>query len=452
MTYARIISIFIGSLSIVPLAYIGKKLLERKGLALLLVLFTFSPPLIKSSASAYTESLFILFFLLALYRIIRAQDKIRYIFRASILGALSYYVRPNGIAVLGVVFLSYLFMKNRIPGARFRYLIYIVAVFFICSAPFLHQRYSDFGSPFFYGENSKFFVENSKQTWSGNIEAPSLMEYLRTHSLGDYYNKFITNGLQNVISTYYHTLTPLLFIFFLYNVLKFFRDKMFLSMFLSLMIVFVVWILTLSVVGESQTAMYRHLYPTIPAMLIFASSGACSFFDKMKYGNILTLVLIFFVIFVSLADTIGYESIYRKARLRDGLRWGAWAAKNIKGKIAIVEGGDLIMMHLPDTKISGAGQLDLYAPESKLSVMRPGDFRDLESEMKWFKEKGVTHLAIDVHASRWADYYKKIYSEGKAPFYLDEIYSNHDTRSQWKIKFYLINWVEFEKVVSASES
>jgi len=442
MIYARIISDFVGALSIFPLAYIGKKLLDKRGLISLLILFAFSSHLIISSTSALTEPLFTFLLLTSVYFIIKARENQNYILVASLFGALAYYVRPNGILVLLIILLSFFLLRKEIPKFSYKYLIYIILVFFIVSAPFLYQRYTYFGSPFFYGENSKYFVDTYQQVWSNNIPVPSLMDYLSTHTFTDYFNKFVIHGFFKIIFdyVYFGVISPLLLFFFLYGILMYFNDKKF----LPLIVVFFIWIVGFTPAWDIFGTP-RHLYPTIPFILIFSTAAINDIFKNNKYRNILlSSFLIVFILF-SLITPIGSWYKSSQSPVYDGLEWGRWAAHNIKGKIAIIEGGDLIMMHLPDTKVSGVGQLDLYAPKSNLSVVRPGYFENLSSAMEWFKEIGVTHLALDDININRRPYLKEIYSGEGIPLYLTEIYSNYNTDSKWKMRIYYINWSKYEE-------
>lgn len=443
MIYARIISDFVGALSIFPLAYIGKELLDdKRSLIFLLILFVFSSQLIMSSTSAMTEPLFTFLLLMSVYFIIKARENQNYILIASLFGAFAYYVRPNGIFVLLIILFSFFLLRREIPKFSYKYIIYITVIFFAISAPFLYQRYTHFGSAFFYGENSKYFVDTYQQVWSNNVPVPSLMDYLSTHTFTDYIDKFIIRGFFKIIFyyVYFGVISPLLLFFFLYGILRYFNDKKF----LPLIVTFFIWIIGLTPVWDIYGTP-RHLYPTIPFVLIFSTVAVNEVFKNNRYRNILlSLFLIVFILF-SLIIPVRHWYKSPQSSVHDGLEWGRWAAQNIKGKIAIIEGGDLIMMHLPDTMVSGVGQLGLYAPTSNLSVVSPGYFENLSSAMEWFKEIGVTHLALDDNNINRRSYLREIYSGKEIPSYLIEVYSNYDTDSKWKMRIYYINWSEWEK-------
>ena len=107
MQIARTVSVFTGTLSIIPLAYIGKFVLDRAGLVVALVLFTFSAPLIELASSGMSESLFTLWILSSWYFSLRSSESQRYLLLSAFFAALAYWVRPNGIFLLPVIFSAF---------------------------------------------------------------------------------------------------------------------------------------------------------------------------------------------------------------------------------------------------------------------------------------------------------------------------------------------------------
>ena len=443
MIYARIISNVIGALSIFPLAYIGKKILDKKSLIVLIVLFAFSPGLMIYDTEVFPEPLFIFLFITSVFFIIKAMENQNYILASAAFGGLAYYVRFNGIVILPIILLSFFLLRKQIPKFDYKYLIYIVAVFFAVSAPLMYQRYADFGSPFFHGDSSKYFVdERFKAFGSENIPVPSLMEYLRTHTFTDYLDKFVIHGFLGIIYDYFfYSVSPLVLFFFLYGAARHFNDVRF-APFIS---IFLIWVMSFIPVWHIYHEA-RYLYPTIPFILIFSAIGINDVIKDRRYGYILlSLFLIVFVPFSLKASADDLNAYTASDIERDGLEWGRWAAQNIQGKIAIIEGGDLIMMHLPDSAIAGVSLFDIYAPESNLSTVRPGYFENLSSAMVWFNELGVTHLALDDRTIHKRPYLKEVYPGRKIPQYLTEVYSNYNTDSKWKMRIYRINWPEYWK-------
>lgn len=440
MIYTRVISNFVGVFSIFPLACIGRKLLDKKSLLLLLVMFAFTSELIMSSILAGTESLFIFLLLMVILFIIKARENRNYILVASLFGALAYYVRFNGIFILLIILFSFFFLRKGIPQFSYKYMAYIVLIFFIVSVPFLYQRHVYFGSPFFYGEVSKYFVDSYQEFFSYNIPVPSLIDYLKTHTVTDYFNKFFIHGFLLILVNYLcFVIPPPLLFFFFYGVVKHFNSKMF----MPLIFVLLAWVISFIPVWGSSSAP-RLLYPTIPFILVFSAIALNDLFKDYKYEHgLLSLFLIVFVIF-SLMTPALYK-YYSLSNEQDELEWGKWIAENIKGKIAMFN-GDLVIMHLSDRKFGDTRQFtDLYSSKANLSVMMPGYFKNLSSALKWYQRVGITHFALDDATINRRPYFKEIYSKKDIPSYLTEVYSNYDTDSNWKMRVYSFNHSEYLK-------
>lgn len=438
MQIARTVSVFVGALSIIPLAYIGKYVLDRAGLVVVLILFTFSAPLIKLASSGMSEPLFILWILTSLYFSLRSSDDQRYLLLSALFAAFAYWVRPNGIFLLPVIFSAFFLLRPHASKANYRYLIYIVAIFFLVSTPFLYQRYDAYGSPFSYGENGKYFVDSYRQVWSENIQSPSLVSYLKTHSFTDHVDKFVINGTVKIAITYGEKIIPPLLAFpFLYAVFRSFSNRRL----LVLVGVFLVWIISLTPVFSIYGAS-RHLIPTIPLVFVVGMFGCTQLLNnhrhKLALLAIFALTLVLWSVYPVVSVHVSPPEY--KTRVMDGFEWGQWAAQNLTGKLAVIEGADLIEMNLLDPTNSGIQQEGSNATQPKLEAIRPGDFNDLSTAMIWFKEIGVTHLLLDDLNIQRRPYLKEIAASGQTQPYLREVYSNYDTGSRWKVRILEIDW------------
>lgn len=101
--------------------------------------------------------------------------------------------------------------------------------------------------------------------------------------------------------------------------------------------------------------------------------------------------------------------------------WAVYAS-TLKGKIAVEEGGDLIMMNLPDVSIAGTNHLNWYAPTSDLSVTRPGLFQNTETALIFFKQTEITHLILEkAETFEKKPYLKDFQKNNSEEIYEDEI-------------------------------
>lgn len=444
MFYVRILSDLLGALTIFPLAYLAKNLIKKENIYVPLSLFAFYIQLVLSDTNGYTESLFTFLLLMSLLFIYKAFKNFNYLLLASLFAALSFYVRQNGLFVFFIVVICIFLLRRHFNNFRYRQVLLSVLVFFIAVAPVFYQRYAYYGSTMFYGENSKYFVDNYRyQVWSPNIPVPTFTEYLKTHNIHDYFDKFFKNGVYKFFLSYYYVFSPAILFLFIFGFLIFFRRKIF----LPLTAVFAVWTITLIPIWD-VFGLPRHVYPTIPLIILFASAAVEELFKNSKYRHLGQSIFCAAFLVISCFGLISfYNSSSPDENYRKGFSqtaWADWVARNIRGKLAIQGGQEWIMSGLPDAEVGKIGApYEYYAPKTGLFLVLPGYFNDLSSAMEWWKEREVAYVAIDNFYAERRPYLREI--SAKKPPYFKEVYSNVKFDLFWKMKIYKIDWGIYEK-------
>jgi hypothetical protein len=400
MYVARWTSIACMALCVIALGKACREMWSRgryKALTIAIVLAFGSAPLIFSAArSAMAEALFLLSVVGVVYFAARAtardEPDLLYLALAAALAAVSYYVRPNGLFIFAALMIT-LVMYCRGPRKSLTLSLSVsIMVFALIISPYLYARYSAFGSPFDYGPNSKYFVDNYEQVWADNVIAPSLWEYVSTHSWRDYYERFIGNGLFSVIKhTGNHLLPGAWPVFSLLGALVIFGYKK-RGAFL------VPAILVVSIAGMSIIyavfGSIRHLTYFIPLLLLCA--GACFFiFDRYKINleNIAGTAVLLGVVAAFPSVVWMGPAIRQLPEVKD--HWAVWAANNIEGRVAIVEGGDLLQLsqHYERTGWRVARKFDQVVPH--ITVWRPGIYQNLDQALIHFRQQGIQYLITD---------------------------------------------------------
>ena len=374
-----------------------------KALTIAIVLAFGSAPLIFSAArSAMSEALFLLSVLGVVYFTARATARdepgLRYLAVAAALTAVSYYVRPNGLFVFAALLITLVLHS---PGSRKSLTLSMsvtTMVFMLIIVPYLYARYAAFGSPFDYGANSKYFVDHYEQVWAENVIAPSLWEYVSTHSWVDFYERFIRNGLFAVIHDSGSHLLPAAWpVFSLLGALVIFGYK-------KREAYLVPAILVVSFAGMSIIyaifGTIRHLFYFLPLLLLCAGAGFF-IFDRYKI-NLETIAGTAVILAVAAGfPTVVWmgPAIRQLPQVKD--HWAVWAANNIEGRVAIVEGGDLLKLsqHYERTGWRVARKFEQVAPN--ISTWRPGIYQNLDEALIHFRTKGIQYLITDrVHIKR----------------------------------------------------
>ncbi len=412
MILSRVLSILIMGLSIFPFSGLTNKLTDKKSSIVAVFAFALSPVLIRTGGweySGYSEPLFILLVILTMYYLADSENKTRSIFIATIFAGFSNYVRPNGIFMLGVImlYLVWLLWYKKVNLSR-SFLLLVPLLFFLVSLPDLYMRYKIYGSAFDFGKNSQYFTDLHAQVSSKYTSNPSFVDYLRTHRIDDYFRKFIYHGLLKIVDRFYLLLGKVwLLLFFLGSIKYLILDRF--SRFDLVFIFFFVFVAGLTPVFEVY-GIPRHLYVMVPFTFIISSKFLIDLLSESHGNNILVLMFILLLIAsipLKLDLSVANGTNITTPKVRD--RWATWAASNLHGNIAIIEGGDLIEMILTDPKIGSKNLLNLSAEQLGVATFRPGIYNNLEDAIQDFKKMQVGYLMLDTENIKRLSYLYGVY-------------------------------------------
>lgn len=439
MILSRVLSILIMGLSIFPFSSLANKLTDKKSAIIAVLAFTFSPTLIRtggSDYSGYSEPLFILLVISTMDYLADPDNKPRSIIIATILASLSYYVRPNGIFMVGVIllYLIWLLWYKKV-SLNWSFLLLVPFLFFLISLPHLYMRYKAYGSAFDFGKNSQYFADSYAQSSSNNTPTSSITSYLKTHSVDDYFRKFIYHGLFRIANQFYSLLGEVwLLLFFLGTVKYLILDRF--PKFDLLFILFLVSVAGLTPVFEVY-GISRHLYVLLPFAFIISSKFLIDLLGESNRNNILVLLFILLLLVSTALKPDLYRSIVNGTsittpKVQD--KWATWVASNLRGNIAIVEGKDLIEMILTDPKIGSKKLLNLSAEQLGIAAFRPDIYNRLEDAMRDFKKMQVNYLMLDTENIKRRPYLYEVYNtEWSKHFILIKSFKSRPT-DKWVIE------------------
>ncbi len=439
MIHAHFFSTFISSLIIIPLYLVSKEIFQnKKAVFTTLIIFTCFFWAIYGSLGLFTEPIFSLLLLFIIYFLIRYKHHPRHLITASVLAGVSYWIRPNGIFVLLIILLTLWLLRKKVPHFRYHHLYQAISIFFITALPFLYQRYLNFDSPFYYGENSKYFVNEYNQLWGAAYPNISFFEYLSSHSFIEIFNRFIVFGFGSLTFSALALTLPFS-IFFVWSVMRFLKDPRF----TSLLVTLGVWIISFTPIY----AVYftpRHLFPILPIAAILITAGVLSLVKYLRHQNLVLLAIATTgLCFISVSYFYPQYYFLEKTP-REALTMSRWIAENVRGKIAMAASNDIVMMNLPDTTIAQLGLFDLKAPRTNLQVVYPGKINDIDILTQWLKDNKVDYLVVDRDHMPRITPQLKIYTGKVLPSYYEKIYHDYSVKSSWETEIYKINWNKFK--------
>jgi len=417
MVMARALSVTLVVLWLVPFYFLCRRLCNDNATRIALVALALTPWAAAHSHHANSEPLYVLLSLVAFNIMLGAEGKPRRLLLAAAACGLASYARPDGLFLLGPVLLLALWSawKKR----EQLYVVFLVPVVFFATAIFhLLPRYLAFGSPFDYGENSKYFVDNYRQVWAPNIPAPTIWDYLSTHTFAQIWEKFFTDGFLHVLYSI-HVLpgggTFLLWPFLVYaGVLYYFvlgRDRRIL-VFLLAALAYVAGLTPVAQVYDDP----GHCIVLLAPMILIGAKFLGELVSRLPHTALRGLAVSGVIAAILATTHFGSGLSFRNAHLPYAPDvWARWAAANLEGKVAIVDGGDLIDIRQPWESL---GRFNLLPADQKARVIqpfRPGVYPDLASALADFHRDDVRYLLVDRFHARARPYMLGLLQPGPHP-------------------------------------
>ncbi|NMC05037.1 MAG: oligosaccharide flippase family protein [Candidatus Lokiarchaeota archaeon] len=378
MLFISFLSLVFEAAAIIPLFYSTKLLVNHRVAIIASVLYAVFIPDRAIALLGMTEPAYVFLVLLAFTFILKSKDNWKYLVPAGLVSGLILESRSSGIMAVVALFLAILFTrKDPAMKAMIKHVV-IFGVFFLALAgPFMAWRAAWFGSPFEYGPNTKLFIDDFALAWAENHpEAPSIFEYLASHSLFQVADRFIIDGLAREFYQFFILLFPLvLFVFFIVGLLKITIDKQRRVLVLVLIALFL-----LSSISYAFLSNQRHLLVLIPFAMVLAAYGMVKIVSSLhvRRKKVIMAVLLgacclSMIIppvqerFSGSPDDLSSFQ-YIVARNRSALVWGKWIAENLhNSRIAFIPPEVLscvtaTMVYFDDVVASPSPYGALYTP------------------------------------------------------------------------------------------
>lgn len=452
MEHARLFMVILGTLFLVPAWLVTRTFLGRGGQLAVLALLAVQPQMIYLSSLLGSDILFATGVLLSLYFCIRAQNGVRYFYVASCIAGLSYWVRANGVFIIASILLVFFAYRVFPAVGNMRMATWkwyrmvghatgLVALFFLMASPMLVDRYVTFGSPFTYGSNDKIFVEDfSRDVWAPNIPAPSLGEYLSTHTPLEWFDKFAVQGFVKLMFSLVHgweaniystAILPIILLPVLYGLVAGMRTPRILPVYLFILVFVGGTSVVYSIMTES-----RFLIFMTPLLLMGTWFAIVDLTRHLSYRRIVRVGAVVVVVLYSLITPV--LQVVSRAEGGTFPAWTVWASENVRGTLLAFDDGDRVMVHLPDTRAGGGGLAELDAPKTGLRIRNYGVFDTLPEGLAWHREHdNATHLLVSPWSASLRTWLAGALVD-EPPAYLELVHREGD------VHIFRIDWEAFD--------
>ena len=336
---ARILSIIVSTITIYPMYLLARKFFNEKFSIAASCLFAFQPHLNYNSVQGISEPLFILLSILSFYFILHQDNRVKY--AAFLTAGLMFWVRFNGIIVLIIISILYFYNSNYSKKQISKFLLALF-IFILVISPTLIQRYDQFGDPLYFSQSNTIFLENyvSVVAENTNMKNYSASDYIDDNGILSFFDKFVLNGIFNIIQSIYKILFPYMLVLFpigvFFSIRAFDQSKKFLkSNWIWIFASLGIFLIYFSIVPEK-----RLLYFLIPNLILFSvipierliKYGFSTFSFSKNQKNISFIIIISIILILSIVYTSHYE-LTDKQTENEKLQFSEIINKKLDGKI-----------------------------------------------------------------------------------------------------------------------
>jgi len=443
MNAARVVACAVGALVVVPTAIIARETLDASARPWPPIAAVVAEPLVRVSAAAFAEPLLTLTLtasvaaMLVARRVAPRRVQKDQAYAALTVGAVfagaSMWVHATGVMALAIavgVLVSIAGIRSALPRSA-----YALIVAILVAAPAAGQRALAFGGPFAFGQNTRFFADRADDLWIADAPNRGALDYIRTHSAGEIADRLLLRGAGRELGHFAVSVVHLPVLpFFLIGCAVAARDPRLRPVLVAVAIFLAAWVPVYDLFGVG-----RHLAPALPFALVLSAAGLAGFAGRSSRAAWWTMTAL--LAFIVGETAVG--QIQRREELdgprRDGMVWGRWIAEHVRGRVAIVEGQELVMMFVPDAVVAGADINAMRAPTSGLELVRPRPFGSTSDAAAWLRSHGITHVLLDRRDPN-AEWIEKLHADGEAQHVrLVERFAT-PIESRWPVRVFEAQW------------
>jgi len=211
---ARILSIAISTVTIIPMYILARRFFDEKHSLVASCFFAFEPHLNYNAGTALSEPLFI--FVLILSMVFILNDKIKYHYLAFIFAGFCWWIRLEAIYPI-IAIISIYFIVHRAKSNSLRNFFFCMIFLFLIISPLFIQRDIQFNDPFYIWQSGTILSEDYAELLT-TPENAGIGDFVEKHGILGLVDR-LANGLLNLFGILARMLYPYLFILLPFGIL-----------------------------------------------------------------------------------------------------------------------------------------------------------------------------------------------------------------------------------------
>ena len=457
---ARILSIAISTVTIIPMYILARRFFDEKYSLVASCLFAFEPHLNYNSGTALSEPLLILVLILSLNFIL--SDKTKYHYLAFIFTGLCWWVRLEAIYPAIAIILIY-FIIHRAKSNSLRNFFLCMIFLLIVISPLFIERYIQFDDPFYVWQSVTIFSENYAELLT-TPENVGVVDFVEKHGILGLMDR-LASGLTNLLNILIRISYPYLFILIPFGILFSLRPveqklKNIKANWIMIITLISVLIIPFAIIDER-----RFLFPIFPFLIILSTIpiqritnyGLNTFSFNERKKSIFLVATVSIVLLLSITFTMGIGEfgygLPNSALEYEKIKFTEYLVENFDGRIlrdAVVD-DYLAYVNLTSndndfkTFKSPRGKNpypDLYEPGKVVRINVYGE--NMEKLVTNGKTVGLKYIGIMEKGSYFFPFLNDIYFNEENYPYMKKVFdSNEMGYKEFKIKVFEIDYKNF---------
>ena len=457
---ARILSIVISTVAIIPMYILARRFFDEKYSLVASCLFAFEPHLNYNSGTALSEPLLILVLILSLNFIL--SDKTKYHYLAFIFTGLCWWVRLEAIYPAIAIILIY-FIIHRAKSNSLRNFFLCMIFLLIVISPLFIERYIQFDDPFYVWQSVTIFSENYAELLT-TPENVGVVDFVEKHGILGLMDR-LASGLTNLLNILIRISYPYLFILIPFGILFSLRPveqklKNIKANWIMIITLISVLIIPFAIIDER-----RFLFPIFPFLIILSTIpiqritnyGLNTFSFNERKKSIFLVATVSIVLLLSITFTMGIGEfgygLPNSALEYEKIKFTEYLVENFDGRIlrdAVVD-DYLAYVNLTSndndfkTFKSPRGKNpypDLYEPGKVVRINVYGE--NMEKLVTNGKTVGLKYIGIMEKGSYFFPFLNDIYFNEENYPYMKKVFdSNEMGYKEFKIKVFEIDYKNF---------
>lgn len=460
----RILGLSISTVSIIPMYILAKKFFKEKFALMATALFAFEPHLNYIAGQGVSEPIFILVFILSILFILKSEMK--YVYLSFILGGIFWWIRLEGFYLVIVLSIIY-FINYRKTKYAYRNYIICMLIFLVVISPMFIQRYVQYDDPFYVWYNTTLFAENYGTLVTSPDDA-SVQDYFKQNDIFSFLDRFVLQGISNLISGLVKISYPYLFILIPFGFMFSLRPVDQNIKFIKSNWAIIIATIAILIIPFSTIPDRRFLFPLFPFLIIFATIpiqrvieyGLSTFSYPEKSKNFFFVIIVGLVLLLGGIFTFGigpYGYGQQDTMLQEEkIHFTEFLYDNLDGRMLHSSDVTEFLKYVQVVKTEEGFKSyespkgrdpypDIYSPGKLTQISAYG--KTMEELIENGRNLELKYISLSDKESAFFPFFKESYDNPEQHQYLKKIYDTKELGyEKLKIKIFEIDYEKFDSI------